>query len=73
MTRFHFKLVESHLVSDYGAHDLSGAAEAQLEAIKLAESVRETRPELLRKHGLISVTDENGAGVCAIPLDIGQA
>ncbi len=48
-------------------HELADAAQAQIEAIKL--SLREARPELKGRHYSISVTDENGAGICLMPLD----
>jgi hypothetical protein len=70
MPLFYFRLVDTHFVSDYGAHDLPDATVAQIEAIALAKSLRETRPQLLGKHYSISVTDENGGGVCVVPLDV---
>jgi uncharacterized protein DUF6894 len=70
MPLFHFKLVDSHIVTDHGVHDLSDATSAQIEAIKLARSLRASRPELIGMNCSISVTDESGASVCAIPLEI---
>jgi hypothetical protein len=64
MPRYYFKLVDSTLVSDYGAHELADANEARSEAIELARSVREARPDLIGKHCSTSVTDEAGAGIC---------
>jgi hypothetical protein len=52
------------MVSDFGTHDLSDDTVAQVEALKLAESLRETRPHLLGQNYFISVTNETGAGVC---------
>jgi hypothetical protein len=69
MPLYYFKLVDTRFVSDYGVHELDGDTIAQIEAIKLARSVREARPELIGQHCSISVTDENGAGVCIIPLE----
>ena len=69
MPLFYFRLADSNFVSDYGAHDLPDETTAQIEAIKLAKSLRETRPHLLGKHYSISVTDQYGGGVCVIPLD----
>jgi hypothetical protein len=69
MPLYYFKLVDTHLVSDYGVHDLADDTEAQIEALKLARSIRETRPHLVGQHYSISVTNENGAGICVIPLD----
>ncbi|WP_426435440.1 DUF6894 family protein [Bradyrhizobium genosp. P] len=70
MPLFHFKLVDSRFVSDHGVHDLPDETIAQVEAIKLARSLRVSRPELLAENCSISVTDESGASVCSIPLAI---
>jgi hypothetical protein len=70
MPLYYFRLVDHRLVSDYGVHDLPDDAVAQVEALKLAESLRETRPHLLGQNYSISVTNETGAGVCVIPLDL---
>src|SRR6267142_238495 len=64
------RLVDSTLASDYGAHELADANEARSEAIELARSVREARPDLIGKHCSISVTDEAGAGICVVPIDM---
>ncbi|MGY4432897.1 hypothetical protein ACVWWO_005374 [Bradyrhizobium sp. F1.13.1] len=69
MPKFHFKLVDTHIVSDHGVHDLSNETTAQIEAIKLARSVRATRPELAGRNCSVSVVDENGKGICLIPVD----
>jgi hypothetical protein len=53
--------------SDYGIHELADDTVAQIEAVKLAQSLRETRPHLVGQHYSISVTNETGA--CVIPLD----
>jgi len=70
MPLFYFKLVDTNFVSDYGVHDLPDETAAQIAALALARSLRETRPELVGKHYSISVTDEHAGGVCAIPLDV---
>lgn len=70
MTLYCFKLVDSHFVSDYGAHELADDTAAQIEALILAESLRGSRPQLIGLHYSISVTNEDGAGVCVIPLDM---
>ncbi|RXG90066.1 DUF6894 family protein [Bradyrhizobium zhanjiangense] len=70
MPLFSFKLIDSQLVSDFGVHDLPGEAEARTEAIKLARSLRETRPQLIGKRYAIFVIDEDGAAVCSVPLDV---
>lgn len=70
MPLFHFKLVDSKIVTDHGIHDLPDAIIAQIEAIKLARSLRVSRPELIGLSCAISVTDENGSTVCTIPLEI---
>jgi hypothetical protein len=69
MPRYHFKLIDSRIVSDHGIHALPDETVAQIEAIKLARSLRASRPELVGKGCSISVTDENGFDVCIIPLD----
>jgi len=69
MPLYYFKLVDSHRVFDYGAHELQDETAAQIEAIKLARSVREARPELVGQHCSISVTREDGAGISLIPID----
>jgi hypothetical protein len=70
MPLYYFRLVDHRLVSDYDSHDLPDDRVAQVEALKLAESLRETRPHLLGQSYFISVTNEAGAGVCVIPLDL---
>ena len=63
MPLYYFKLVDSCLVSDYGVHELQDETAAQIEATRLARSVREARPELMGQHCSISVTREDGAGL----------
>jgi hypothetical protein len=70
MPLYHFKLVDTRIVSDHGTHDLVDETAAQIEAIRLARSVRATRPELVGRNCSILVTDEHGAGVCVIPIEI---
>jgi hypothetical protein len=70
MPRYYFKLVDGHLVANYGAHSLDDETAAQIAAIELARSIREMRPELVGQRYSISVTDELGADVCLIPLEI---
>jgi hypothetical protein len=70
MRKYHFKLVDTHLVADYGSHELTDETAAQIEALKLAQSLREDRPELIGQHCSISVTDEYGAGVCLVAIDL---
>ena len=69
MPLYYFKLVDSHIVVDYGVHELLDETVAQIEAIKLARSVRNAQPNLLGQHCSISVTREDGAGICLIPID----
>ena len=69
MPRYYFKLVDTTIVTDCGVHDLADQTAAQIAAIELARSLRDSRPELLGRNCSISVTDENGAGICMIPLD----
>jgi len=70
MPLFYFRLVDTIFVSDYGAHDLRNETAAQIAALDLAKSLRETRSELVGNHYSISVTGGYGAGVCAVPLDM---
>ncbi|MCS3928860.1 hypothetical protein M2175_003891 [Bradyrhizobium elkanii] len=42
---------------------------AQIEAIRLARSLRATRPELVGRNCSVSVVDENGKSICVIPVD----
>jgi hypothetical protein len=67
---YRFKLVHTRIVGDHGIHDLPDETAAQIEALKLARSVRAARPELVGKNCSISVTDEDGAGVCVIPIEL---
>jgi hypothetical protein len=69
MPRYHFKLVDSRRVTDYGSHELIDDTIAQIEGIKLARSLRLERPELTGQNYSISVTNEDGIGICVIPLD----
>jgi hypothetical protein len=52
MRRYHFKLVDSRIVSDYGVHELIDDTIVRTEAIKLARSMRSARPELVEQHCL---------------------
>jgi hypothetical protein len=70
MPLYHFKLIDTRIVGDHGFHDLADETTAQIEAIKLARSLRAARPELLGMNCSISVTDEDGGGICNIPLEI---
>ena len=67
---FYSKLVDGHLVANYGVHDLEDETVAQIAAIALARSVREARPELVGQHYSISVKDELGTDDCLIPLEM---
>ena len=69
MPRYYFKLVDGHLVTNYGVHDLDGEIAAQIAAIELARSIREERPELIGQRYSVSVTDEFGRDVCIIPIE----
>jgi hypothetical protein len=40
MPRYHFKLVDGNIVSDHGTHELDDETMAQIEAVKLARSLR---------------------------------
>ena len=69
MPLYYFKLVDSIIVAGHGVHELVDDAAARVEAIKLAHSLRKTRPHLRGSHYSISVTAEDGTGVCLIALD----
>ena len=66
---YYFKLVDSKLVADHSFHELADDAAARIEAVRLARSLRETRPELRGLHYSVWATTADGAGVCLIPLD----
>ena len=70
MPRYYFKLVDGHLVTNYGVHDLDNATAAQIAAIELARSIHQERPELVGQRYSVSVTDEFGVDVCFIPIEI---
>jgi hypothetical protein len=70
MPRYYFKLVDGHIVANYGFYDLENDTTAQIAAIELARSIRKERPELEGQNYSVSVTDEFGANVCIIPIDI---
>lgn len=69
MAKFHFKLIDTNIVSDHGVHDLLDETAAQIEAIKLARSLRDTRPDLAGRKCSVVVVDEHGRQVCIIPID----
>ncbi len=69
MPKFHFKLIDTRIVSDHGVHNLTDETAAQIEAIKLARSLRETRPELAGRNCSVLVADEGGREICSIPID----
>ncbi|MBM7487933.1 hypothetical protein ACVWWI_006518 [Bradyrhizobium sp. USDA 3686] len=69
MPKFYCKLVDSRVVSDHVVHDLPGETDAQIEAIRLARSLHEARPELIGRNCSISVADEQGRLFCNIPID----
>ncbi len=69
MPLYYFKLVDGRTVTDYGVSDLLDDTIAQVEAIKLARSVRVSQPELIGQHYSITVLSGEGA-ICIIPLEI---
>ncbi|MBR0883754.1 hypothetical protein ABIF65_006612 [Bradyrhizobium japonicum] len=69
MPKFHFKLVDTRIVADHGVHDLVDETAAQIEAIRLARSLRATRPERVGRNCSVSVVDEQGKSICIIPVD----
>lgn len=69
MPNFHLKLVDTRIVSDHGVHDFADETAAQIDAIRLPRSLRETRPDLAGRNCSIHVVDEYGKAVCVIPID----
>jgi hypothetical protein len=70
MPLYYFKLVDRRIVTDYGVRDLQDDTAAQMEATKLARSVREARPDLVGQHYSISVSADGRGAICIIPLEI---
>jgi hypothetical protein len=69
MPQFHFKLSDTSIVADLGVHDLPDETAAQIEAIKLAQSVRETMPEFVGRNCVVLVTTQEHRTICSIPID----
>lgn len=63
LPRYYFKVVDGHLVTNYGIYELTDETAAQIAAIELARSIRQERPELVGQDYSVSVTDEFGADV----------
>jgi hypothetical protein len=70
MPLYYFKLVDSRIVSDYGVHQLADEDAARKAAIELAQSIREARPDFVGQGCSVSVTDEDGTGICVVPVDV---
>ncbi len=70
MSRYHSDLVDSKTM----AHEGGAEANDDVHAMDLAESIvrrlRDERPELMNRHFAILVTNEDGAEVCRVPLDV---
>jgi hypothetical protein len=62
--------LQSSCLRSEPASDLADETAAQIEAIMLARSLRDARPELVGMNCSISVTGEDGGGICIIPLEI---
>jgi hypothetical protein len=73
MPLYHFKLVDTRIVSDHGTHDLADETTAQIQAIKLARSLRTARPELIGMNCSISVTDERAPAYASFRLKSSRA
>jgi hypothetical protein len=69
MPRFHFDLIDSKTVVDYGGRLLEDEELATEVAIKLAQELFDARPELRGKGFKILVTDADGERVHEAPLD----
>jgi hypothetical protein len=66
---YYFKFVDTTFIATVDIYELPDEASARAEAEKVAQSFRDTRPDLLGEHYSVSVTRDDGAGVCAVPLD----
>jgi hypothetical protein len=62
-------VIDTTIVIDYGVHDLPDATAGQIEAIELVRSLRASLADLMGRHCSVSATDEDGGGVCIIPLE----
>lgn len=69
MPLYHFKLIDGLVISDHGVHDLKDDIAAQIEALRLAQSVRGSQPELLGKVCAMSVTGEDCTLLCLMPIE----
>jgi hypothetical protein len=67
MPRYHFRIVDGHIVSAYGTLELADEGSAEIEALRLSSLV-DSRPEIKGKNRLLVVTDAAGEMVCSIPI-----
>lgn len=70
MPLYHFDLVNTKTNFDAGDADLPDDIEAIDIADLIARRVLRERPEARNCHYAILVTDEEGAQICRLPLDI---
>ena len=70
MPLYHFDLVNTKTNFDAGDADLPDDIEAMDTADLIARRVLRERPEARNRHYAILVTDEEGAEICRLPLDV---
>jgi hypothetical protein len=70
MPLYHFDLVNWKAVVDAGGADLCDDIAAMNSADVIARRLLERMPELKNRHYAVLVTNEEGAEVCRLPLDV---
>ena len=70
MPLYHFDLVNTKTITDQGGAELPDDIEAIDSADQIARRLLDERPYLKNRHYAILVTNEDGAEVCRVPLDV---
>ena len=70
MPLYHFDLVNWKAIVDAGGADLPGDIEAMNSADVIARGLLRRLPQLKNRHYAVLVTNEEGAEVCRLPLDV---
>ncbi len=70
MPLYHFDLVNWKAIVDAGGADLADDIEAVNSAGVIARRLLERMPQLRNQRYAVLVTDEDGGGVCRLPLDV---
>ncbi|MFO1108294.1 MAG: hypothetical protein U1E61_03815 [Bradyrhizobium sp.] len=70
MPLYHFDLVNWRTIVDAGGADLADDVEAMNSAGRVARRLVERMPQLKNNHYAVLVTNEEGAEVCRLPLDV---